>query len=220
MAKKITLTTVKSFIRKNRAELHIAVLSQFDGMIDCVSACKDQSFKPIVAPPTKSGPFKVEGPDHQLGISGAWFVFQSRDYFTAYDENGFRGIEVSNSCGRFVLAVKRPLEIPPTLLYALPPQDPAAPYRWSGDGMVPEPGDRVAIKCNGLGTGQVIGYQVEGELVRWLGVWVALDANPDWRELQGKTVDQPAFVFGAELDYSLTAPRGWDKVEGGAEVQK
>lgn len=101
MSKKITLATVKRFIKAHGAELQIATLSHFDGMIDCVSACEDTSFSKVKAPPEN------RNTEHCLGIAGAWFVFQSRDYFREYDEQGFVGIEVSNSCGRFVLAVPK-----------------------------------------------------------------------------------------------------------------
>ena len=45
---------------------------------------------------------------HTLGVNGAWFVGDSRDYFTAYDDGQFSGYEVYNCCGSFVLAVKTP----------------------------------------------------------------------------------------------------------------
>lgn len=106
MSKKITLATVKRFIKAHGHALQIATLSRFDGMIDCVSACEDTSFSKIQAPAEN------RNTEHCLGISGAWFVFQSRDYFREYDEQGFVGIEVSNSCGRFVLAVPKGEQAP------------------------------------------------------------------------------------------------------------
>ena len=42
--KKITRTTIKSFIKKNFDDLYISTRSRFNGMIDCVDACADQSF--------------------------------------------------------------------------------------------------------------------------------------------------------------------------------
>ena len=42
---------------------------------------------------------------HTLGVVGAWFVGRSRDYFSPFNEDGWTGIRVSNSCGSFVLAV-------------------------------------------------------------------------------------------------------------------
>jgi len=95
--KKITLATVKAFIRKHAAELHIHCLSDFDGMIDCVSAIPGSKMRPVTPATTNL--------ECTLGIAGAWFVGSSRDYFSPYDQAGFVGIEVSNSCGNFVLAI-------------------------------------------------------------------------------------------------------------------
>ena len=94
-----TMTTIKSFIRKNPA-LYIKNLSNFDGMVDCVMPCNDQGFRPVSAP--------EQGYNHEnkLGIRGAWFVFGGRDRVYDYSEAGFQGYEVYNSCGNFVLAIK------------------------------------------------------------------------------------------------------------------
>lgn len=96
--KKITLATVKSFIKVNRKDLLINVKSSFDGMTDCVERvaggfvpAKDDTEMPL---------------ENCLGIKGAWFVGQSRDYFSVYNEDSYTGIKVSNSCGSFILAVK------------------------------------------------------------------------------------------------------------------
>lgn len=94
--KKITLSTVKAFIRKNEGKLLIDVKSKFDGMCDGVRSCGDRGFSPV----QKSDGFK-----NTLGIQGAWFVFQSRDYFSAFEKDGLKGIEVYNCCGSFVIAV-------------------------------------------------------------------------------------------------------------------
>jgi len=96
--KKITLTTVKSFLKKNKGAIYINVKSSFDGMTD---GCEMQ---------TKG--FKLAQAAEQnfsdtLGIEGAWFVGSSRDYFTAYECGQFTGIEVYNSCGKFILAVQK-----------------------------------------------------------------------------------------------------------------
>lgn len=107
MAKKITLATVKRFIKKHGAALQISTHSRFSGMTDGVESCADRAFHPVKAPDNFGKPFvPVPGqPDHYLGIAGAWFVFESRDHFSAYNEGGLVGIQVSNCCGRFVLAV-------------------------------------------------------------------------------------------------------------------
>jgi len=96
--KKITLTTIKTFVKKNREKLYIKVKSDFNGMTDCVESV--------------NGDFKlVEVTDRNieqtLGIEGAWFVRGSRDYFNDYSDNVFVGYEVYNSCGSFILAIKK-----------------------------------------------------------------------------------------------------------------
>lgn len=107
-SKKITLATVKAFIAKNRGELHISCRSRFNGMTDGVESCNDQGFTPVAAPSTEGKAFKNLGRDNTLGIAGAWFVFGSRDSFSAYDDGKFSGIKVYNCCGSFVLAVAKP----------------------------------------------------------------------------------------------------------------
>ena len=95
--KKITLATVKSFIRKNEESLFIDLRSRFDGMTDCCESVRD-GFQPAEK--------TTWAENNTLGISGAWFVKRSRDYFSAYDDGIYSGISVSNSCGHFVLATK------------------------------------------------------------------------------------------------------------------
>ena len=94
--KKITLATIKSFIRKNDGALLINVTSRFDGMTDCCES--------------RNGGFEVAQKtdrcsENTLGIEGAWFVKGSRDYFKEYSDGERTGYEVYNCCGRFVLAV-------------------------------------------------------------------------------------------------------------------
>lgn len=98
--KKITLATVKKFIRENKDKLYINVKSSFDGMTDCVESLNGGFVKALET---------TDHLDHTQGIKGAWFVGQSRDYFTKYDNIGgdMTGIEVSNSCGSFVLAIHK-----------------------------------------------------------------------------------------------------------------
>jgi hypothetical protein len=98
--KKITLSTVKSFIRKNSENLFINVNASFDGMQDCVTSV--------------NGGFTIAKADDRewnkrntLGVSGAWFVGSSRDYFSAYETESMTGIEVWNCCGKFILAINK-----------------------------------------------------------------------------------------------------------------
>jgi hypothetical protein len=45
--------------------------------------------------------------DGNMGICGAWFVRGSRDWFTSFDDGLHVGYEVSNCCGRFILAIAK-----------------------------------------------------------------------------------------------------------------
>ena len=98
--KKITRATIKSFIKKNFDDLYISTRSRFNGMTDGIDACANQSFR------------KVERDERErfanisLGIKDAYFVGNSRDYFYPYEKSGFKGYEILNCIGCFILAVK------------------------------------------------------------------------------------------------------------------
>lgn len=96
---KITMNTVKSFVRKNAENLHVLVKSKFDGMVDGCEPTGQVAFSKAL-PSDRPNAARFD-----LGIHGLWFVGGGRDYLTAYEADGFRGIEVSNACGRFVIAV-------------------------------------------------------------------------------------------------------------------
>lgn len=100
MTKKITRATFKSFVNKNRDNLFILNKSDFDGMQDCVSACENRI-------PRKAEPKPDSGycSENTLGINGIWLVLDSRDWFNPYEDATFKGIEVSNCCGNFIVAV-------------------------------------------------------------------------------------------------------------------
>lgn len=93
--KKVTLATIKAFVRNNEGNLYIQKKSSFDGMVDGVRACDDRAFRPVE---------KEAHHEATMGIKGAWFVRGSRDYFKDYDDGVFKGFEVSNCCGNFILA--------------------------------------------------------------------------------------------------------------------
>ncbi len=113
--KKITAATFKAFIRKNAGNLHIATHSRFDCMVD-VSVAGSGKFTPALATGEQVGPFTTPNFEARTcGIRGVWLVGSSRDYFEAYNKDGFSGIEVSNSCGCFVVAIQTtpPAPLPP-----------------------------------------------------------------------------------------------------------
>ena len=95
--KRITLATLKSFVKNNESKLYLNIRSDFDGMIDGMRYLND-GFKPAE---------KDSDPDHHnLGIRGLWLVCSSRDYFRPYDDGKFKGIEISNCCQHSFLAIK------------------------------------------------------------------------------------------------------------------
>lgn len=100
---KITMATVKSFVKKNKENIFISVGSRFDGMCDSVMPCEDKGFTKAI-----SDGYKIEDAWYRrtLGIQGAWFVGESRDSLTPFEKDGFKGFEVYNSCGSFSIAVK------------------------------------------------------------------------------------------------------------------
>lgn len=98
--KKITIATVKSFIRKNKTTMQINVKSKFDGMCDGVNQ-KHGGFVRALSIDYHT--------DNNFGIAGAWFVGRGNDYLTKFENENMIGIEVYNSCGSFVLATKKPV---------------------------------------------------------------------------------------------------------------
>jgi hypothetical protein len=101
-SKKITMATVKKFIRENSGKLYINVKSSFDGMIDGLTYQND-GFAMAETDTLHT--------DATLGIKGAWFVGSSRDWLTKYEDEKFTGITICNSCGSFILAVRKPLKL-------------------------------------------------------------------------------------------------------------
>lgn len=103
--KRITLATIKSFVRKNREGLYINVKESFDGMIDGCKSLHD-GFVKAESIKTDGKPFYIERmQEATLGIEGAWFVGDSRDRFTEYEDSTYKGYRVYNCCGNFILAV-------------------------------------------------------------------------------------------------------------------
>jgi hypothetical protein len=96
---KITKATFKSFVKKNRANLLVWNKSSFDGMVDCVMPTEEKGFAPAVAADYVR--------ENNLGICGVWLVGGSRDYFTAFEKDGFVGIDVYNCVGHFIIAIKK-----------------------------------------------------------------------------------------------------------------
>lgn len=107
---KITATTFKAFIEKNRENLFVRVRSAFDGMTDGCEACSN------IWEPAKASNLK-NSDSHTVGVQGVWLVGQSRDSFTAKIENAMIVISVYNCCGAFAVGV--PMDKAPKMQPAL-----------------------------------------------------------------------------------------------------
>ena len=96
---KITKSTLKAFINKNKENLFSKEKSSFNGMVDCVMQNNEASFN------------KVESIDiaskNTLGIKDLWLVDGSDNYFAHYEDNNFIGIEGTNCCGNWIIAIKK-----------------------------------------------------------------------------------------------------------------
>lgn len=90
---KITMATLKAFIKKNQDNLFVRVKSSFSGMTDCVEMVED-SFRKVNA-------------ENAIGHGGIWCVGSSRDYITKFENNDYSGFEVSNCCGHGIIAAKK-----------------------------------------------------------------------------------------------------------------
>ena len=92
---KITLTTIKKFIKENKDKIYIQNITHFNGMTDGIDNCENQNFYLSEQTEIKQ---KQYGRDNTLGLKGAYFVF--------FNENNFEGYQVSNCIGHFVIATK------------------------------------------------------------------------------------------------------------------
>ena len=90
--KKITMATLKSFIRKSE-NLFVEHWTSFDGMVDCVVDSKGE-----LIPVTK---------ENAIGFSGVYCVGSGRDYFKFAETETHFGIRVSNCCGCSYLYTKK-----------------------------------------------------------------------------------------------------------------
>lgn len=99
-AKKITVATLKAFIRKNAGNLFIMQESHFDGMTDGVETNHNPKF-------SKVDDSKINFDKSNLGIQGAWLVGSSRNYCTHYETDTHVGIHVYNCCGSWSVAIQK-----------------------------------------------------------------------------------------------------------------
>jgi len=99
--KKITLATLKSFVRKNRENLYVLETSRFSGMSDMVEYHDTPQWHPA-QDDTRNCCL-----ENSLGVLGVWCVRGSRDYFKHFENENFIGINVYNCCGSFTVAIKK-----------------------------------------------------------------------------------------------------------------
>lgn len=97
--KKITLATIKSFIRKNEGNIFIFEKSTFDGMVDCVMPTGNKEF--VLAKKTDSNI------QYTLGIEHAWFIGRGADMYRLYEDSQYIGYNIYNCCGEFNLVIKK-----------------------------------------------------------------------------------------------------------------
>ena len=90
--KKITMATLKSFVRKSE-QLFVSTENSFDGMVDCVMPNTDRGIYPV-------------SKENAIGINGVWCVGSSRDSFEYCEEGEYFGIRVFNCCGSAMLLTK------------------------------------------------------------------------------------------------------------------
>lgn len=100
MTTRITKATIKSFIKKNQENLFLLTKSSYDGMVDGLSYNTESTFNKVTIEENANSKYT-------MGIKGAWFVGQSRDYFDAFENDNFIGYKVYNSCGSFYLAINK-----------------------------------------------------------------------------------------------------------------
>lgn len=91
-SKKITIATVKSFIRKNFNNLYIKIINEFDSMIDGTSYNYNSEFKKV-----------SQNIEYYFNL----FSNSTKNYCEKFENNEFIGYEVGNCCYDFIIAIKK-----------------------------------------------------------------------------------------------------------------
>ncbi len=94
--KKITIATVKSFIKKNTESLFINVKSRFDGMTDGIED-RNGGFQKI----RKATQFH----ERTMGYDGINFTSSTKNWCEHYEDDLYKGFRVDNCCGCFIVAI-------------------------------------------------------------------------------------------------------------------
>jgi hypothetical protein len=109
--KKITVATVKSFIKKNRSRLLVEVQSSFDGMQDMVTRCeggfREATPRTYWSQDARGYVSVSEDCKNSLGINGVWFVGGSRDSCSRFETETLIGFHIYNCCGSWKVAIAK-----------------------------------------------------------------------------------------------------------------
>ena len=97
--KKITLASLKSFAKRNEDKLFFKEKSGFSSMSDMVEQNSN--------PEWHKSKVSLDKVYYRTGIDGIYTVGSSRDYFEIYQDDDYYGIEVYNSCGSSILAIRK-----------------------------------------------------------------------------------------------------------------
>lgn len=95
---RISITTIKTFIKANSENLYIKTQSKFNGMIDGLEYVKDGFEKAELC---------QDHIEYTLGVKGAWFVGSSRDWKEPFENETMKGYRIVNCCGSFILATPK-----------------------------------------------------------------------------------------------------------------
>lgn len=87
--KRITLATLKSFIRNSKRQLFVEQHSEFKLMTDMIESV-DRDITPVEK-------------EDAIGHKGVWCVFRASNYFKFAEKGGHYGITVCNCCGSWTL---------------------------------------------------------------------------------------------------------------------
>ena len=98
--KKITRTTLKSFLKKNEGMILSKTTSRFDGMVDCVMPTGQKEF---IQDKGHYDPTK----ERTLGFDNVYLVGDSRDYFDLIDDENHKGIRGYNCVGAWQVVVPK-----------------------------------------------------------------------------------------------------------------
>lgn len=90
---KVTMATIKSFIRKNGDNLFVKIKTSFDGMTDGIEEVNSD--------------WKSVKQEDAIGFNGVYCVGHSRDCIREFETDTHKGFAVSNCCGSGIIAIEK-----------------------------------------------------------------------------------------------------------------